>query len=54
MRDSFEDRRHFFQKRDCFLHVGNPIAVPDPSDREAVSLMIKEVEQEIRETYNGL
>ena len=54
VRDSFEDRRHIFQKRDCYLHVGSPIAVPDSSDREAVSLMIKEVEQEIRETYNRL
>ena len=54
VRDSFEDRRHIFQRRDCYLHVGTPISVPDPSDREAVSLMIKEVEQEIRETYNGL
>ena len=54
VRDSFEDRKHIFQKRDCYLHVGEPVPVPPQTDREAVSSLIKQVEEEIRETYGRL
>ncbi len=54
VRDSFEDRKHIFQRRDCYLHVGSPVPVPPQNDREAVSRLIKQVEEEIRETYGRL
>ena len=54
LRDSFEDRKHVFQRRDCYLHVGTPIKAPSSSDREAVASMVSEVEQSIRTTYEAL
>ena len=54
LRDSFEDRKHVFQRRDCYLHVGTPIKAPASSDREAVASMVSEVEQSIRTTYEAL
>lgn len=54
LRDSFEDRKHFFQRRDCYLHVGSPIKAPASSDREAVALMVSQVENEVKTTYEAL
>jgi len=54
LRDSLEGRRHFFQRRQCYVHIGNPVKAPSAKDREAVSLLISKVEGEIRETYNSL
>lgn len=54
LRDSFEDRKHVFQRRDCYLHVGNPIKAPSPSDREAVAQMVRDVENEVKTTYEAL
>ncbi len=54
LRDSLEDRKHFFQRRTCYVHIGDPVKAPKASDREAVSQMIKQIETEIKETYNTL
>ena len=54
LRDSFEDRKHVFQRRDCFLHVGDPVKAPDPKDREAVSAFVSSVEKEIKDRYAAL
>ena len=54
LRDSFEDRKHVFQKRDCFVCIGEPVKAPAPSDREAVALMVSEIEQSIKKTYEEL
>lgn len=54
LRDSFEDRRHMFQRRDCYLNVGTPIKAPSSSDREAVAQMVKNVESEVKTTYEVL
>lgn len=54
LRDSFEDRKHVFQKRDCYLHVGTPVKAPSSSDREAVAQMVKDVENEVKTTYKAL
>ena len=54
LRDSFEDRKHFFQRRDCFLNVGTPVKPPAAKDREAVAAFVSQVENEIRGTYATL
>ncbi|MBR6084604.1 MAG: 1-acyl-sn-glycerol-3-phosphate acyltransferase [Spirochaetales bacterium] len=54
LRDSFEDRKHVFQRRDCYLQVGTPIKAPASSDREAVALMVSQVENEVKTTYEAL
>ena len=54
LRDSFEDRKHFFQRRDCFLHVGTPRKPPEANDRDAVSAFVSGIENEIRDTYSTL
>ena len=54
LRDSLEDRKHCFQRRTCYVHVGDPIKPPKASEREAVSQMISQVETEIKETYETL
>ena len=54
LRDSFEDRKHVFQRRDCYLHVGTPVKAPASSDREAVAQMVSAVENEVKTTYEAL
>ncbi|MBQ5391355.1 MAG: 1-acyl-sn-glycerol-3-phosphate acyltransferase [Spirochaetales bacterium] len=54
LRDSFEDRKHVFQRRDCFLHVGDPVKAPDSKNREAVSAFVSSVEKEIKDRYAAL
>ncbi len=54
LRDSLEDRKHFFQRRTCHVHVGNPIKPPKATDRDAVSQLVSQVENEIKETYRTL
>lgn len=54
LRIGFEDRKHAFQRSVCYLNIGKPITPPKPEDREAVSLMIAQVESGIREAYNSL
>lgn len=54
LRCALEDRRHAFQKTVCYFNVGHPVKPPKPEEREAVSLMIKEVENGIRSTYERL
>lgn len=54
LRDSFEDRKHVFQRRDCYLHVGEPVKAPLSSDREAVSAFIAQVEKTVKDKYSQL
>lgn len=54
VRVGLEDRKHAFQRSVCYLNIGKPITPPKPEDREAVSLMIAQVESGIREAYNSL
>lgn len=54
LRDSLETRRHCFQRRICHVHVGNPVKPPKATEREAVSQMISQVENEIKDTYKTL
>ena len=54
LRDSFEDRKHMFQRRDCYLHVGTPVKAPLSSDREAVSAFIAQVEKAVKDKYAEL
>ena len=54
LRDSFEDRKHMFQRRDCFLHIGEPVKAPLSSDREAVSAFIAQVEKTVKDKYAEL
>ncbi len=54
LRDSLEARRHCFQRRTCHVHVGDPIKPPKATEREAVSQMISQVENEIKDTYKTL
>ena len=54
LRDSFEDRKHVFQRRDCYLSVGEPVKAPASSDREAVALIVSQVENEVKKTYEAL
>ncbi len=54
LRDSFEDRKHVFQRRDCHLHVGTPVKAPLSSDREAVAAFIAQVEKTVKDKYAEL
>ena len=54
LRPSFEQRKHIFQRSECYLHIGDPIDVPKASEREAVNEMIKKIEGDIRSTYEKL
>ena len=54
LRDSFEDRKHVFQRRDCYLHVGTPVKAPASSDREAVAQMVRDIENEVKTIYEAL
>lgn len=53
LRDSFEDRKHIFQRRDAILYVGEPVKAPDSKDREASSSFVKQIEKTIRDTYGS-
>ena len=54
IRDSFEERKHFFQVRDAYINVGGPLKPPSPNDREAVSEFIKQIENSIKDIYSRL
>ena len=54
LRDSFEDRKRVFQRRDCYLHVGTPFKAPAASDRQQVAEMVSRVENEVRTIYEEL
>ena len=54
IRDSFEDRKHVFQRRDCYLCIGEPVKAPSSSDREAVAKVVSDIEQSIKKTYEEL
>lgn len=54
IRDSFESRRHFFQHRDAYLHIGTPLQPPLSTNRESASAFISQVESQIRSTYATL
>jgi len=54
IRSSFEERRHIFQVRHCYLDVGKPVVPPRSSDREAVARFVAETENSIKTTYASL
>ncbi len=54
IRSSLEAREAFFQRRLCHVHVGEPVQAPKAESREAVSQMIADMENQIRETYRTL
>lgn len=54
LRDSFEDRKHVFQRRDCYMHVGEPVKAPSADDRAAVAEFISEIESQVRRKYAEL
>ncbi len=54
LRDSFEDRKHVFQRRDCYMHVGEPVKAPSADDRAAVAEFISGVESQVRRKYAEL
>ena len=54
LRDSFEDRKHVFQRRDCYMHVGEPVKAPSADDRAAVAEFISGIESQVRRKYAEL
>jgi len=54
LRDSFEDRKRVFQRRECYLHIGEPVKAPLSSDREAVSAFISQIEKTVKDKYAEL
>ncbi|MBO4279786.1 MAG: 1-acyl-sn-glycerol-3-phosphate acyltransferase [bacterium] len=54
LRDSLEDRKHFFQRRDCYLHVGNPAKAPSAENRSEVAEFISDIEGQVRKKYAEL
>lgn len=54
LRDSFEDRKHVFQRRDCYMHVGDPVKAPSADDRAAVAEFISGIESQVRRKYAEL
>ena len=54
LRDSFEDRKHIFQRRDCYMHVGEPVKAPSADSRTEVADFISKIEGEVRQKYAEL
>ena len=54
LRDSFEDRKHVFQRRDCYMHVGEPVKAPSADDRATVAEFISGIESQVRRKYAEL
>ena len=54
LRDSFEDRKHVFQRRDCYLHVGEPVKAPSADKRSEVADFISKIEGQVRQKYAEL
>lgn len=54
LRSSLEGRKRCFQHADCYISFSPSVIAPSSVDRNAVSLMITSVEDEIRTTYATL
>lgn len=54
LRSALEGRKKCFQRVDCFIDFASSVAAPSYTDRNAVSLMITSVEDQIKATYSSL
>lgn len=54
LRIGLEDRKKPFQHTDCWINIGTPVQAPYKDDREAVHLMIDNIESSIKSTYDTL
>lgn len=54
VRYCLEERRCFFKRRDCYVHVGNTYSTKDLKDRTDVRNLVQKIETEIRNTYDAM